>query len=254
VLESFDLKWLHYAAALAVMLGAIYYFFNRHRMRRSFIYGQGGRYHDKLTLLTSTTSQLPILPKSDHSNPGVQYVGRSHLLDKRQILLMRVLKVAFLKHDILCRVRLGDVIRPAPHLEHGKRIQAYKRIAHLYVDAVICDKESGIIALIDLERKDHSSRRRIALEAYKASCLQQEQFAYIRLDPDKIPRYKTLQELVMLRTNKYHTETPAPNSARTQFMTISLMSKIGMVAAANTRMRFPGDGEPNASLIAKAAD
>ncbi|MEN9559149.1 MAG: hypothetical protein RLZZ502_360 [Pseudomonadota bacterium] len=224
-----DVPW-HLLFAVALLLSAAYYFLNRHRFRRSYLYGQSTVNNENITLYANTTFEKlsPQELSAKHGPASVQFVGRQKLLDKKQILLYRLLQVAFKEHDVFCRVRLGDVLRPAPHYEHKKRMDAYRSIGHLYVDAVVCDKFSRIIGIVDLERMGERSRRRDLIESYKIQCLQQEQFSYLRIDPNQMPRYKDLFDLLMNQVPRVKEEDLTPMHPRTEFVTISLISKLKM--------------------------
>ncbi|MEO5785805.1 MAG: DUF2726 domain-containing protein [Casimicrobiaceae bacterium] len=129
--------------------------------------------------------------------PGL-YLLRPRFLSKTEGMVFLLLKAAFPRHDIFARVRLADVLQVKMGPQGMERLRAFRKIADQRIGFVICDRDSTILAIVDLRETDQvSNARDQKLEIIKQRCLQAAQVKYICVYPPQLPRYRELRSQIL---------------------------------------------------------
>jgi hypothetical protein len=129
--------------------------------------------------------------------PGL-YLLRPRFLSKNEGIVHLLLKTAFPRHDIFARVRLADVLQVKIGPQGMERLRAFRKIADQRVGFVICDRDSTILAIVDLREADQAANpREQKLDIIKQRCLQAAQVKYICIYPPQLPRYRELRTQIL---------------------------------------------------------
>lgn len=129
--------------------------------------------------------------------PGL-YLLRPRFLTKSESVVYLLLKTAFPRHDIFARVRLADVLQVKIGPQGMERLRAFRKIADQRVGFVICDRDSTIVAIVDLREPDQANNpREQKLEIIKQRCLQAAQVKYVCVYPPQLPRYRELRTQIL---------------------------------------------------------
>lgn len=129
--------------------------------------------------------------------PGL-YLLRPRFLSKSESVVYLLLKTAFPRHDIFARVRLADVLQVKIGPQGMERLRAFRKIADQRVGFVICDRDSTIVAIVDLREPDQANNpREQKLEIIKQRCLQAAQVKYVCVYPPQLPRYRELRAQIL---------------------------------------------------------
>ena len=129
--------------------------------------------------------------------PGL-YLLRPRFLTKSEGVVYLLLKTAFPRHDIFARVRLADVLQVKIGPQGMERLRAFRKIADQRVGFVICDRDSTIVAIVDLREPDQANNpREQKLEIIKQRCLQAAQVKYVCVYPPQLPRYRELRTQIL---------------------------------------------------------
>ncbi len=129
--------------------------------------------------------------------PGL-YLLRPRFLSKTEAIVFLLLKAAFPRHDIFARVRLADVLQVKMGPQGMERLRAFRKIADQRIGFVICDRDSTILAIVDLREPDQvANAREQKLDIIKQRCLQAAQVKYICVYPPQLPRYRELRTQIL---------------------------------------------------------
>jgi hypothetical protein len=111
------------------------------------------------------------------------WVARKSFLSAHTKLCYLVVKAALPDHHIFCNTRLGDALEL--HADHP--------LAGVRIDIVICNKELGPIAAIDV---CSAEERNTSPEREKSERLQSAGLRYLRFTPGGIPKPAEVRDLI----------------------------------------------------------
>jgi hypothetical protein len=111
------------------------------------------------------------------------WVARKSFLTAHTKLCYLVVKAALPDHHIFCNTRLGDTLEL--HADHP--------LAAMRIDIVVCNKELGPMAAIDVCNADE---RNTSAEHEKSERLQSAGVRYLRFTPGGIPKPTEIRDLI----------------------------------------------------------
>lgn len=135
--------------------------------------------------------------QSDDDNEVWPFYARKPLSQPELILYHRLVK-ALPEHVILAQVQLSRLIG----VKKGNNYQSWiNRINRMSVDFVVCNRDSGIVAVIELDDSTHQREDRRAADAKKDRALASADVCVIRWQAKAIPGIPAIQSAFMSLSN-----------------------------------------------------
>ena len=140
------------------------------------------------------------------------FYAKKLLSQAEQVLYFRLVQ-ALPKHIILAQVQLSRLLG----VKKGNNYQAWSnRINRMSADFVVCNKDSSIVAVIELDDTTHQREERQAADAKKNKALTSAGIPIIRWQAGALPDEETIKS--MLAPNKRLEPTsgtlPRPSAAQ----------------------------------------
>lgn len=130
---------------------------------------------------------------SDDDNEVWPFYARKPLSQPELILYHRLVK-ALPEHVVLAQVQLSRLIG----VKKGNNYQSWiNRINRMSVDFVVCNRDSGIVAVIELDDSTHQREDRRAADAKKDRALASADVRIIRWQAKAIPDIPAIQSAFM---------------------------------------------------------
>lgn len=116
--------------------------------------------------------------KSDDNNFRYR---KKYLLTKNEYSFFQKIKPVVKKHDlnILCKVRLADLIEPIPTGNKSEWYAGFNRIKSKHIDFVLVTENMQVVMLIELEDNSHLNEDRIKRDNFVISALKQVGYSLI---------------------------------------------------------------------------
>ncbi|MDR2710275.1 MAG: DUF2726 domain-containing protein [Burkholderiales bacterium] len=134
---------------------------------------------------------------SSAEQPGF-YTLRPRFLSKIETIAFHHLKRAVPQHEVLAHVRLIDLFQLTAAGEDEKWLEAFRLIAYLDVSFVVCDGDTVIIAVVDLENPGAITNERMTrLQQAKKLALRTAQVRCVTFDPMHPPTEQELRQMVL---------------------------------------------------------
>jgi very-short-patch-repair endonuclease len=135
------------------------------------------------------------------------FVAKKPLSQPEQVLYFRLIQ-ALPEHIVLAQVQLSRLLG----IKKGNNYQAWlNRINRMSVDFVVCNKDSSIVAVIELDDATHRKDDRQAADAKKDKALTSAGVRIVRWQAKSIPDVATIQSTIM---PKIAVKSDPPQSAR----------------------------------------
>jgi very-short-patch-repair endonuclease len=121
------------------------------------------------------------------------FYAKKLLSQPEQVLYFRLIQ-AFPEHIVLAQVQLSCLLG----VKKGNNYQAwFNRINRMSADFVVCDKDSSIVAVIELDDATHQKEDRQAADAKKDKALTSADIRIVRWQAKAIPDLATIQSTLM---------------------------------------------------------
>ncbi len=135
------------------------------------------------------------------------FYAKKPLSQPEQVLYFRLVQ-ALPEHIILAQVQLSRLLG----VKKGNNYQAwFNRINRMSADFVVCNKDSSIVAVIELDDATHQKEDRQAADAKKDKALASADVRVIRWQAKTIPDVATIQSTFLPNTT---VKRDAPQTAR----------------------------------------
>lgn len=135
------------------------------------------------------------------------FYAKKPLSQPEQVLYFRLIQ-ALPGHMVLAQVQLSRLLG----VKKGNSYQAwFNRINRMSADFVVCNKDSSIIAVIELDDATHQKKDRQAADAKKDKALTSADIRIVRWQAKTIPDIATIQSTIMPNTA---VKRGAPQAAR----------------------------------------
>jgi len=140
-----------------------------------------------IAILTKARSQL------GRANEVWPFYAKKPLSQPEQILYFRLVQ-ALPEHVVLAQVQLSRLLG----VKKGNNYQAwFNRINRMSADFVVCNKDSSIVAVIELDDATHQREARQAADAKKDKALTSADIRVIRWQVKAIPDIATIQSSIL---------------------------------------------------------
>lgn len=137
------------------------------------------------------------------------FYAKKPLSQPEQILYFRLVQ-ALPDHIILAQVQLSRLLG----VKNGSNYQAWlNRINRMSVDFVVCNKDSSIVAVIELDDATHQSEDRQTADAKKDKALESAGVHVVRWQAKAVPDLATIQR-AFIPCIHVNGERDAPKAAR----------------------------------------
>ncbi len=121
------------------------------------------------------------------------FYSKKPLSQPEQVLYFRLVQ-ALPAHIILAQVQLSRLLG----VKKGNNYQAwFNRINRMSVDFVVCNKDSSIVAVIELDDATHQKEDRKTADAKKDKALASADIRIVRWQAKTIPDIATIQSTLM---------------------------------------------------------
>ena len=117
------------------------------------------------------------------AQPVTSWVARKSYLTPHTKLCYLILKAALPDHHVFCNARLVDALE----------LHAGHPLANARIDIVVCNKELGLVAVIDISNQ---GERDTQPEREKTERLQSAGIRYLRFTPGAIPKPAEIRDLI----------------------------------------------------------
>jgi very-short-patch-repair endonuclease len=135
------------------------------------------------------------------------FYAKKPLSQPEQVLYFRLVQ-ALPEHIVLSQVQLSRLLG----VKKGNNYQAwFNRINRMSVDFVVCNKDSSIVSVIELDDATHQKEYRQAADAKKDKALRSAGIRIVRWQAKAIPDIVTIQSTIMPNTAL---QRDAPQAAR----------------------------------------
>jgi len=121
------------------------------------------------------------------------YRRKERLLGPEETVLYYVLRAGLPDHEVFGRMNLSALLEVPSVLHEREREQRTQRLSLHYVDFVVCDKGSGIVAAVDLESAAGDST---GGSTFKLHCLTGAGIRYVQIKAAAIPRKEDVKALI----------------------------------------------------------
>lgn len=122
------------------------------------------------------------------------YEAKERLLSKPENLFRNILKTGLPGHEIFANVRLADIVK-VQH-KHRRNKWLFWNIAQYHIDFLVCDKETNIIAAIELDDPSHDTDDGERRDAKKDECLNAVGIKLIRIRIENMPKHTEIKNMV----------------------------------------------------------
>jgi len=127
---------------------------------------------------------------------GWPFYAKKPLSQPEQVLYFRLIQ-ALPEHIILAQVQLSRLLG----VKKGNNYQAwFNRINRMSADFVVCNKDSSIVAVIELDDATHRREGRQVADAKKDKALASAGIRIVRWQAKSIPDIAAIQATFMLNT------------------------------------------------------
>jgi very-short-patch-repair endonuclease len=121
------------------------------------------------------------------------FYAKKPLSQPEQVLYFRLIQ-ALPEHIVLAQVQLSRLLG----VKKGNNYQAwFNRINRMSADFVVCNKDSSIVAVIELDDSTHQKEDRQAADAKKDKALTSAGIRIVRWQAKSIPDIATIQSTIM---------------------------------------------------------
>lgn len=149
-----------------------------------------------LVVVVAVVAILPVL-KAKSQRGGTDEVwpfyAKKPLSRPEQVLYFRLVQ-ALPDHIVLAQVQLSRLLG----VKKGNNYQAWlNRINRMSADFVVCNKDSSIVAVIELDDATHQKEDRQATDAKKDKALTSADIRIVRWQAKGIPDLATIQSILM---------------------------------------------------------
>lgn len=144
-------------------------------------------------IILIATFFLIIRIKSKSKNEIWPFYAKKILTQPEQILYFRLIQ-SLPEHIVLAQVQLSQILG----IKKGHNYQAWlNRINRMSVDFVVCNKDSSIIAVIELDEATHSLNHRKKADAKKDRALAAANVRIIRWQAKAMPDTETIKSQIL---------------------------------------------------------
>jgi very-short-patch-repair endonuclease len=149
-----------------------------------------------LIVLMAIMFFLKIKVKNEIDNRTWPFYAKKILTQPEQVLYFRLIE-ALPEHVILAQVQLSQILG----VKRGNNYQSWlNRINRMSADFVVCNKDSSIVAIIELDDSTHLRRNRQIADAKKDKALESADVRIIRWNVKSIPDISTIQNHLETKT------------------------------------------------------
>jgi len=152
-----------------------------------------------LLIIVAVIVVLVVLIAKSHGGTGDKvwpFYAKKPLSQPEQVLYFRLIQ-ALPEHIILAQVQLSRLLG----VKKGNNYQAWSnRINRMSADFVVCNKDSSIVAVIELDDVTHKRGNRQAADAKKDRALGSAGIQVVRWQAKTIPDLATIQRAFMPNT------------------------------------------------------
>lgn len=154
--------------------------------------------------LIITSTLIKAIIKSSNNKKIWPFYAKKLLSQPEQILYFRLIE-ALPNHIILAQVQLSQLLG----IKKGNNHQSWlNRISRMSVDFVVCNKDSSIVAAIELDDATHLKKHRKAADAKKDKALNSADVRIIRW------HVKSMPDVVAIQTSILPPALPAESNAK----------------------------------------
>lgn len=124
------------------------------------------------------------------------YEAKERLLSKPENLFRNILKTGLPGHEIFANVRLVDIVRVQTKHQGNKNVWLFRNISQYHIDFLVCDKETNIIAAIELDDPSHDTNDGERRDAKKDECLNAVGIKLIRIRIENMPKHTEIKNMI----------------------------------------------------------
>ncbi len=154
-----------------------------------------------LIVIAAVIVLFAVLKTKSRSGAGDEvwpFFAKKPLSQPEQVLYFRLIQ-ALPEHIILAQVQLSRLLG----VKKGNNYQAWaNRINRMSADFVVCNKDSSIVAVIELDDATHEREDRQAADAKKDKALASAAVRVVRWQAKSIPDIAAIQSAFMPNTYK----------------------------------------------------
>lgn len=144
-------------------------------------------------VVLALSAKLNSKSRNDYYDVPWPYYAKKPLSQPEQVLYFRLIE-ALPDHIILAQVQLSRLLG----VKKGNNYQAwFNRINRMSADFVVCNKDSTIVAVIELDDATHLRENRMASDAKKNRALSSADIRVIRWQVKAIPDVATIQSSIL---------------------------------------------------------
>lgn len=116
-----------------------------------------------------------IIKKNKKEEENVLKYRKKYLLTKNEYSFLQKLKSVAKENNlnILCKIRLADLIEPLPNKNKSEWYTEFNKIKSKHIDFVLVTENMKVVMLIELEDSSHSKSDRIERDNFINSTLKQ---------------------------------------------------------------------------------
>lgn len=149
-----------------------------------------------LIIVVAVVAILAIFKVKSQSNDAGEvwpFYAKKLLSQPEQVLYFRLVQ-ALPEHIILAQVQLSRLLG----VKKGNNYQAwFNRINRMSIDFVVCNKDSSVVAVIELDDATHQKADRQVADAKKDKALSSAGVRMVRWQVKAIPDIATIQSTLM---------------------------------------------------------
>ncbi len=140
------------------------------------------------------------------------FYAKTLLSEPEQVLYFRLVQ-ALPEHIVLAQVQLSRLLG----VKKGNDYQAwFNRINRMSADFVVCNKDSSVVTVIELDDATHQNEYRQIADAKKDKALASAEIRIVRWQAKAIPDVATIQSTLMpniaVKRDPPHTARPLPET------------------------------------------
>jgi very-short-patch-repair endonuclease len=144
-------------------------------------------------VVLALSAKLNSKSRNDYYDVAWPFYAKKPLSQPEQVLYFRLVE-ALPDHIILAQVQLSQLLG----VKKGNNYQAwFNRINRMSADFVVCNKDSSIVAVIELDDSTHQREDRLTADAKKDKALSSAGIRVIRWQVKAIPDIATIQSSVV---------------------------------------------------------
>ncbi|MGN0630254.1 MAG: DUF2726 domain-containing protein [Ruminococcus sp.] len=137
-------------------------------------------------VIIAAIALIPIIKALNNKNgqksdDNIVRYRKKYLLTKNEYSFFQKIKPVIKKHNlnILCKVRLADLIEPIPTVNKSEWYAGFNRIKSKHIDFVLVTENMQVVMLIELEDNSHLKEDRIKRDNFVISALKQVDYKLI---------------------------------------------------------------------------